>query len=151
MSDVRVSVGVRVPPERAFAVFTEDLDRWWGRGPKYRAFGGILRFEGRGVGATLVEVGDDGATWTIGAVTVWEPGSRLVFTWRAVNFHPTEVTTVEVGFRPTHTGTLVTLTHRGLADLRPDHPVFHGAARREAFARIGAWWGDVLRGLRAAG
>lgn len=30
---VRVTVSVRVPPAVAFAVFTEQTDSWWLRGP----------------------------------------------------------------------------------------------------------------------
>jgi uncharacterized protein YndB with AHSA1/START domain len=148
--DVRVITQVRVPPAVAFRVFTDEIDQWWGRGPKYRTFGGVLRFEGRGVGARLVEVADDGAVFATGEVTAWEAGSRLVFRWRLLNFAADESTEVEVVFEPAGAGTRVTLVHRGLSALRPDHPVFHGAARREALAGYAAWWGDVLRGFRAA-
>ena len=40
----RVSVLVRVPPEQAFRVFTEEIDAWWRRGPEYRVAGSSIRF-----------------------------------------------------------------------------------------------------------
>ena len=33
---MRVSVLVEVPQPLAFQIFTEDIDRWWRRGLKYR-------------------------------------------------------------------------------------------------------------------
>jgi uncharacterized protein YndB with AHSA1/START domain len=36
---VTVTVTVDVPPPRAFAVFTEEIDLWWRRGPAYRVAG----------------------------------------------------------------------------------------------------------------
>ena len=61
-----------------------------------------------------------------GRCTVWEPPSRLAFEWRGIAFAPGERTEVEVLFAPSPSGTSVTVTHRGWASLRPDHPVRHG-------------------------
>jgi hypothetical protein len=33
---VRVSVSVAVPPAAAFEIFTQEIDRWWRRGPRFR-------------------------------------------------------------------------------------------------------------------
>ena len=54
---VQVTVAVAVPPEVAFAVFTEETDLWWKRGEAFRVAGrrpGTLRFE-PGVGGRLFE------------------------------------------------------------------------------------------------
>jgi hypothetical protein len=32
----RASVGVAVPPEEAFDIFTREIDLWWRRGPRFR-------------------------------------------------------------------------------------------------------------------
>ena len=32
----RVTVGVAVPPEEAFRVFTQEVDLWWRRGRRFR-------------------------------------------------------------------------------------------------------------------
>jgi uncharacterized protein YndB with AHSA1/START domain len=83
-----------------------------------------------------------------GRVTVWEPPVRLAFDWRAVNFAPDEKTEVEVLFAGTPEGTLVTLTHRGFARLRPDHPVRHGHEPAAFIRMMGMWWGDLLGSMR---
>ena len=81
-------------------------------------------------------------------MTRWEPPSRLVFEWRGVNFAPGERTEVEVLFEPSPSGTLVTVTHRGWAGLRPDHPVRHGQEVTAFIRMMGLWWGDLLTSLR---
>ena len=149
----RVSVLVEVPPEVAFRVFTEDLDRWWRRGLQYRLAAGrtgVIHLEGRAGGRLFeaYQVKGQSRVFETGRVTAWEPPSRLCFDWRAANFGPGEVTQVEVAFAPSPGGTLVTVTHRGWSALRPDHPVRHGLAPA-AFLRLqGRWWGQQLSSLR---
>src|SRR5262245_53240383 len=108
----RVSVVVRVPPDVAFRVFTEEIDQWWRRGLKYRIAGkrrGIIHMEPR-VGGRLFESFESASETKVfetGRITAWEPPFRLVFDWRAVNFAPGETTEVEVTFQETSAGTLV--------------------------------------------
>ena len=149
----RVSVAVAVEPVAAFRVFTEEIDRWWRRGPKYRNAGsnsGLIHLEPR-VGGRLFEsfaVAGRESVVDVGRVKVWEPPTRLVFSWRNANFAPDEWTEVEIEFTPSGTGTLVVVTHRGWSALRPDHPVRHGL-QGAAFARmIGLWWGEQMTALR---
>lgn len=151
--EVRVSVPVAVSPAVAFQVFTEEIDHWWRRGPKYRLAGqgrGIIQLEpGRG-GRLLesFETESDRRVVETGRITTWEPPSRLVLEWRSVNFAPLEKTEVQVRFEPSPSGTLVTLTHRGWSRIRADHPVRHGL-EGEAFIRMmGLWWGDLLSAMR---
>lgn len=149
----RVSVSVEVPPEEAFRIFTEEIDRWWRRGLKYRVAGarrGILALEPK-VGGRLFESFEHGAQTCVietGRVLVWEPPTRLVFDWRAVNFAPHEKTEVEVTFEPTSPGTLVTVTHRGWSKLRLDHPVRHGLEVAPFLRMMGMWWGELMTSLR---
>lgn len=119
MSTSAATASVHVPctPELAFQVFTADIGRWWKRGTNYwndAERGQVLRLEPF-VGGRLVEVYDTeaGEGFEVGRVLVWEPGARLVFTWRQGNWKPSESTEVEVRFEAAETGTLVTVEHRG--------------------------------------
>jgi uncharacterized protein YndB with AHSA1/START domain len=148
-----VSISVAVEPSLAFAIFTQETDLWWRRGLRYRLVGrrpGSLCFE-PGVGGRLFESFETRSGTHVheaGRVTVWQPPSRLVFTWRNANFAAEESTEVEVLFEPTTTGTRVTVRHRGWAALRRDHPARHGL-EGAAFSRmIGLWWGDLMTALR---
>jgi len=144
---VRVTTVVAVNPRDAFEVFTDEIDRWWRRGPRFRD--GTLRFEG-GPEGRLVEISDEGpgAVFEVGRVLAWEPGSRLQFEWRGRNFAPDEVTEVEVLFEPTGSGTRVTLEHRGWAKLPPGHPVRHGLTGQAFVDKIGLWWGELATSYR---
>jgi uncharacterized protein YndB with AHSA1/START domain len=149
----RISVTVAVPPPLAFEIFTAEIDRWWRRGIKFRHAGarrGFLRIEPE-VGGRLFESidGDEGPhVVEVGRVSVWEPPQRLCFTWRNANFAAHEQTQVDVEFAPSTAGTLVTVTHRGLAALRPDHPARHGLQGGEFSRMIGLWWGEQMSSLR---
>jgi uncharacterized protein YndB with AHSA1/START domain len=150
----RVTTFVAVSPRDAFEVFTDEIDRWWGQGPRYRAprGAGVLSFRGaddRGESRALVETYADGAVREIGRVIVWRPSERLVFEWRNTNFAPHEVTEVEVLFEARNGGTRVTLEHRGWDALPKDHPARHGETDDAVVvARIGSWWGQLLTSLR---
>jgi uncharacterized protein YndB with AHSA1/START domain len=103
------------------------------------------------VGGRLFESFDAGGrshVVEVGRVRVWEPPRTLTFTWRNANFAPHEQTQVDVQFEPTAAGTLVTVTHTGLAGLRPDHPARHGLQAAEFCRMIGLWWGDQVTALR---
>jgi uncharacterized protein YndB with AHSA1/START domain len=148
-----VSVLVAVPPERAFAVFTREIDAWWKRGPKYRIAGkerGVLTFE-EGVGGRLFETflqrGSE-KTFEVGRVTAWSPPDGLEFEWRGVNFAAGESTRVSVRFEPSRSGTLVTVRHSGWSALRDDHPVRHGLRGADFSRMIGLWWGELMTSLR---
>lgn len=148
-----VSISVTVEPAVAFEVFTQETDLWWRRGVHYRLAGrrpGSLCFE-PGVGGRLFEsfeTPSGGHVHEAGRVTVWQPPSRLVFTWRNANFAVEDSTEVEVLFEPTSTGTRVTVRHRGWSALGLGHPARHGF-EGAAFSRmIGLWWGELMTALR---
>jgi uncharacterized protein YndB with AHSA1/START domain len=148
-----VTVVVAVEPAVAFAVFTEETDLWWRRGPAYRIGGsrpGVMTFEPRAGGRLFeaYESGDGPRAHEIGVVLVWEPPRRLVFEWRNANFAPAERTEVEVRFEPSSRGTRVTIEHRGWAALRPDHPARHGLDVPAFVAMIGTWWGELMTSMR---
>ena len=149
----RVTVGVAVPPPEAFRIFTEEIELWWRRGPRFRnARGdrGFIRIE-PGVGGRVFESFDSGSgerVIEIGRTQVWDPPKRLLFEWRNVNFAPAEHTEVEVRFQQSPSGTRVTVVHRGWSKLRFDHPARHGLSGAEFTRMIGLWWGELLSSLR---
>jgi uncharacterized protein YndB with AHSA1/START domain len=149
----RVSVLVAVPPAVAFRVFTEEIDQWWRRGPRFRVSGkrhGVLHIE-PGVGGRLfesIEARSGTVVVETGRVTMWEPPERFALEWRNQNFSKDEKTFVHVSFEESPSGTLVTVTHSGWSAIRPDHPARHGLDV-PAFIRMnGMWWGDVLTSFR---
>lgn len=146
---VVVTTLVAVDPATAFEVFTEDVDRWWKRGPRYRVSGDRrLCFE-PGVGGRLVVYQESGGAHELGRILVWKPADRLVFEWRARNFEPDQVTEVDVRFEPADRGTRVTLEHRGWDGLPRDHPVRHGLEGAAFTSMMGQWWADLLVSHRA--
>jgi hypothetical protein len=142
---VRVTTVVELDPAEAFEVFTREIDAWWKRGPRYR-WGDVIRFEGTR-GGRLVEARGE-AVQEIGRILIWEPGARLVFEWRAVNFAPGEVTEVEVRFERAERGTRVVLEHRGWEAIPAKHPVRHGLSGTGFTDMIGLWWADLLTSYR---
>ena len=79
---------------------------------------------------------------------MWEPPRLLIFSWRNENYASDETTEVQVEFRAVPQGTIVTVTHRGLTMLRPDHPARHGLPDRKFIRMIGVWWGEQMTALR---
>ncbi len=145
---VAVTVLVRAEPALAFSIFTDEIDRWWRTGMAYRLGKdrSVVHLEPR-VGGALYEAFEtkSGAkTKRTGTVLVWEPPTRLVLEWRAVNFRPDERTKVDVRFEPSPSGTLVTLTHSGWAAIRPDHPARHGKPVPLFLRELSSWWGNLM-------
>jgi hypothetical protein len=80
---VIASIEVALDPATAFAVFTEEINRWWRPGPinwndSRRAVG--IRIE-PSVGGRWIEVYNEttGESFECGRITVWEPDTRFVF------------------------------------------------------------------------
>jgi uncharacterized protein YndB with AHSA1/START domain len=151
----RVSVSVAIPPSRAFQLFTADIDQWWRRGMKFRhspSRSSLLCIEPQVGGRLFEEFETEGTKHIIevGRVRAWEPPRLLAFSWRNANFAPHEQTEVEIQFEPTASGTLVTVTHSGLATLPAKHPARHGLQGAEFSRMIGLWWGEQMSSLRLA-
>ena len=147
---VTVSLDVEVEPAVAFDVFTRELDAWWGRGPRYRflaPYGGALTLE-PGVGGRLLHVVEDGVSFVVGHVEVWEPPKRLALTWRLTNFTPEQQTRVDVRFEPVPGGTRVSVTHGGWDAIPAGHPARHGLTGHDFVLWRGRWWGDLLTAVK---
>jgi hypothetical protein len=137
---VTATVEVALDPAAAFAVFTQEIDRWWRPGPinwydASRAIG--VRIES-GVGGRWLEVYDeaDDSVLEIGRIRVWEPGVRLVLLY-CDGGHELDGTEVEIRFEPIEEGTRVTLEHRGWERVAAGI-----AARKRALKRAG--WANIL-------
>ncbi len=147
-----VAVTVAADAATAFDIFTQEVDAWWRRGPKYRFGGrksGTMRFE-PGIGGRLVEVYDEGAgdLYEVGKILVWEPGARLSFEWRAPNYRVGQVTVVEVRFAPSQHGTRVIVEHRGWETLPARHPARHGMEEMAFLHSMSGWWQEQLGSLK---
>jgi len=149
----KVTLTVAVPVDVAFDVFTQEIDLWWRRGPRFRPMGrkpGVLHFECR-VGGRLFESFGKGPSpqmVEMGRITAWEPPSHIAFDWRNSTFAPDERTEVLVHFKDLHGKTEVTVEHRGWSALRDDHPARHGLVG-SAFSRsMGMFWGELMSAMR---
>jgi uncharacterized protein YndB with AHSA1/START domain len=110
---IRKSLSLRCPPDRAFAVFTREIGRWW---PLQRGFS-LDRtraheiFLDDRVGGRFYERFTDGTESEIGRVVRCEPPQLIVFSFAVSGWEaPTEV---EVRFAAEADGTRVELEHRG--------------------------------------
>ena len=123
---IRKSITVRVPPERAFEVFTE-LGSWWPLASKSVTLtdADTVVVEPR-LGGRVVEKARGGEEHLWGEVLVWEPPSRFAFSWHPGRSAET-AQEVDVRFGPAGEATRVDLEHRGWETLVgpggqiPDH------------------------------
>ena len=136
------TITVKASAERAFQVFTNEIDSWW---PRSHNIGkGIMkqtRIEGRAGGRCYSEQ-TDGTECDWGRVLVWEPPRRFVMAWQIDpqwQYEPdlAKSSEVEVRFTPQEGGaTRVDLEHRYFQR--------HGAgadAMRTAVESQGGWTG----------
>ena len=130
---IRRSVDVPLPPDRAFALFTERASTWWPLATHSVAGDAAVEaiFEPR-VGGRVYERAGDGSEHDWGEITAWEPPGRLALSWTV---DPSCAgTEVEVCFSGSEDGTHVELEHRGWRDAAP-----------ELVERYGGGWEHVLR------
>jgi len=141
LAPITKTVVVAATVERAFALFTAEMGRWWPlrtHSVGEASSAGVVM--GDRVGADIVETLADGSTTVWGTITDWAPPTLVAFTW-----HPgqsgAEATRVEVTFAEQDDGTLVTLVHSGW-EARPDA----GRVRRS----YTSGWDVVLSSLAAS-
>jgi len=144
-----VALRVAASPERAFAVFTREIDAWWTPNALFRFTPrdpGVLSFEPGegGDGERLVETLPSGKVFEIGRVSVWSPPSRLVFGWRQATFAPGQMTEVEVRFEAVGSETRVTVAHSGWDSVPATHVAKHGFPETLFLQRHGEWWRNLL-------
>ena len=110
---LRLSFDVQAPADHAFSVWTEHIHAWW---PRDHTFTGLFNLwivlEGR-VGGRIFERSLDGREWDWGNVLVWEPPTRLVYSWH-LRMTSEEATEVEIRFVAlSDEATRVEIEHRG--------------------------------------
>jgi uncharacterized protein YndB with AHSA1/START domain len=151
-SKVFVALRVKAAPERAFAVFVEEIGAWWRPNRLFQTTPlapGRLAFE-PGPGGRLTETLAGGKVFEIGRILAWEPPARLVFTWRQASFPPDLATEVEVRFEAVGEETRVSVEHRGFDRVPADSAARHGFPDQALLLRLGEWWRDLLDALRGA-
>jgi uncharacterized protein YndB with AHSA1/START domain len=125
---VRRSVTVKVPAERAFRAFTEEIGTWWPLAEGF-AFAGDryqdMFLEGQ-EGGRIYELSRDGREYPIGTVTAYDPPIRVVFTWGEGTEEWAGHTEVEVRFTEEGGATRVDLEHRGFEQIGPAAEETHG-------------------------
>lgn len=139
-SKVYVALRVRATPERAFAAFVEEIGAWWRPSVLFQTTPrpGRLSFE-PGQGGRLIETREGGKVFEIGKIGVWQPPSRLVFSWRQANFPPDLHTEVEVGFEAVGDETRVSIEHRGFEQV-PAGAARHGFPDQVLLMRLAEFW-----------
>ncbi|HKR14803.1 MAG TPA: SRPBCC domain-containing protein [Pyrinomonadaceae bacterium] len=143
---IKRSISVSSSPEKAFRRFTEEFGSWW---PSQTHSIGCDRlkqvvFE-QHEGGRIYEEHVDGRRFQWGRVTLWEPPTRVRFTWHPSR-DPSTAQDVEIEFKAEGAGTRVELTSTG----------WERWGRRAKRARKGydLGWGYVLNvwaGRRTAG
>ena len=119
-TSVRTSITVQAPIERAFSLFTEGIGTWWS--PDHHILEGELAemvFEPR-VGGHIYDRAVDGRECHWARVLVYEPPTRVVFSWDInlswqIEPDPEKTSEVEVRFTPEGPDrTFVELEHRNI-------------------------------------
>jgi uncharacterized protein YndB with AHSA1/START domain len=96
---LRLSFDVACSAEHAFLVWTSRINTWWPPDHTVTGCPHLVVVLESGVGGRIYERTSDGAEHDWGQVTVWEPPTRLAYSWhlRQDRADPTEV---EVKFVP---------------------------------------------------
>jgi uncharacterized protein YndB with AHSA1/START domain len=140
---------VKAAPEQAFEAFTRDVALWWRPNDLFRftpGAPGVVAFE-PGPGGRFIETLPGGEVFEIGRIRVWQPGERLVFSWRQASFTAEQSTEVEVRFEPVGDETRVTVEHRGWDSVPAEHVARHGFPDAVFLRRHGEWWQALLGAL----
>lgn len=144
-----IAVLVPADPLTAFNAFTAEIGAWWQPSRLFQITpegDGRLAFE-PGAGGRLFTRFADGREFEIGRIRVWEPGSRLVFSWRHANFPPHRSTEVEVRFKPVGQETRVSVEHRAWDSIPQEHAARHGFPEHVTLQRLSDWWRASLAGF----
>jgi uncharacterized protein YndB with AHSA1/START domain len=150
-SRVLVALRVTATPERAFAVFTDEIGEWWRPNGLFQltpAAPGVMAFE-PGPGGRLVERHASGGEYEVGRITVWDPPGELAFQWRPASFSPEQTTEVHVRFEPLGDQTRVVVEHTGWDSIAQEHATRHGFPLGAFLQREAEWWQLLLRSLQS--
>lgn len=146
---VIVSLRVGASPLRAFEAFTRDIARWWVASPLFMLTpqgDGTLRFE-PGEGGRLVTTLADRSEFEVGRIALWQPGERLVLSWRQASFAPDQATELDVRFEAVGAETRVTVEHRAWDTIPREHAARHGFDLMLFQRRQAEHWRTLLASL----
>jgi uncharacterized protein YndB with AHSA1/START domain len=149
-SQVYVALRVSADPLRAFEVFTDEIALWWQPSGLFQLTprgDGELAFE-PGVNGRLLTTFSNGEEFEIGRISIWEPGRRLVFTWRPASFTPLQSTEVEVRFESVGDETRISIEHRGWDTIPRKHVARHGFPEHITLQHAADWWRASLGMLK---
>lgn len=141
---VKKQIFVKASPQRAFDVFTKEMDTWWPLATHH-----ISKVDAKNAvlepftGGRWFERGVDDSECDWGRVLAWEPPGRLVLAWQisADWQHDAKLhTEVEVRFTAENGGTRVDLEHRLLRSYGTRADEMHGQLDSE-----GGWAGLLSR------
>ena len=142
---VRSEITVEAPIERAFAVFTEEMQTWWN--PDHHLIETVEILVEPRVGGNIVDRGRDGSECRWSRVLAYEPPTLFVFSWDIntrweLETDPDKTSEVAVTFTAeVPDRTLVVLEHR--------HLDRHGEGWEGMRDAVGSGWSD-LAGLKDA-
>jgi len=146
-----VALRVAATPERAFAVFTDEIGEWWQPNGMFRLTPGgpgVMTFE-PGPGGRLVERYPSGDEYEVGRITRWDPPVELAFHWRPASFSAEQTTEVHVRFEPVGADTRVVVEHIGWDTIAAEHAARHGFPLAIFLQREAEWWQGLLRSLQS--
>jgi uncharacterized protein YndB with AHSA1/START domain len=149
-SRVFVALRVAVNPLRAFEAFTDEIALWWqpsNLSPLTPGGDGRLAFE-PGADGRLLTTLDNGEEFEIGRISIWEPGRRLVFTWRPASFAPEQSTEVEVRFEGVGDETRISIEHRAWDTIPRRHVARHGFPEHVTLEHVADRWRASLTMLK---
>ena len=149
-SKVLVSLRVPVGPLAAFEVFTHEIGSWWRSNGLFAVTAegdGTLAFEPH-TGGRLLTTLPGGTQFEIGRIGVWEPGARLVFSWRQASFAPEQSTEVEVRFEQVGEETRISVEHRAWDSIPRRHVARHGFPEHSTLQHVANWWRASLQALK---
>ena len=117
---IELAFDVACPIERAFEVWTSDIDRWWPADHTVSAEAGLAVVLEPRVGGRIFERTPGGIEHEWGEVTVWEPPARFGYLWH-LRRDRADATEVEIRFVPVaRSRTRVEIEHRGWERLGAD-------------------------------
>ena len=148
-SKVYLALRVKASPERAFAVFVQQIGAWWRPNGLFQTTPrapGRLAFE-PGEGGHLTETLANGRVFEIGRITAWEPPACLIFSYRQANFPLDLHTEVEVRFEAIGEETRVSVEHRGFDQVPAGSAARHGFPDQVLLMRLAEWWRAQLASL----
>ena len=145
-AEIRKTIEVKAPRERAFDVFANRIGEWWHKEhclSKDTPLADVV-IEPR-AGGRWYEKGADGSEREWGRVLAWEPPHRLLLAWqltREFQYDPDFETTVEVTFEDRGPVTIVRFEHRDLERM--------GEGAVETLEAMDGGWGMLLELYRSA-